>query len=102
MPEEKAMPFNWVVWVLIYMGAVSLVGFVMMGVDKKRAEEHRWRIPEKTLFTAAAIGGSIGILLGMMFFRHKTKHLSFTIGIPFILAAHCILILVLLFFLRGA
>ena len=89
------MPFHWIVWVLIYVTAVSIYGFFLMGRDKKRASEHKWRIPEKKLFITAAIGGSIGVFLGMLFFRHKTKHLSFAAGIPVIIAVQCIVILVL-------
>lgn len=88
------MPFHWIVWALIYVTAVSIYGFFLMGRDKKRAAEHHWRIPEKKLFLTAAIGGSIGVLLGMLFFRHKTKHISFVIGIPFIITVQCLVILV--------
>jgi len=93
------MPFKWVVWVLIYAAAVSVYGFVLMGRDKKKAAEHKWRIPEKRLFLTAAIGGSIGVLLGMLIFRHKTKHVSFVIGIPLIITIQCLVILV--FALKG-
>ena len=67
-----------------------------MGRDKKRAAERKWRIPEKKLFLTAAIGGSIGVFLGMLVFRHKTKHVSFTIGIPLIIAVQVLVILVLI------
>ena len=56
-----------------------------MLADKRKAQKKLWRIPEATLLTVAAIGGSIGSLLGMYTFRHKTKHLKFTLGIPAIL-----------------
>ena len=56
-----------------------------MFVDKWKARKNRWRIPEATLITVAALGGSIGSLLGMYTFRHKTLHLKFVIGIPAIL-----------------
>ena len=55
-----------------------------MFIDKSRAIHKEWRIPEKTLLFIAIIGGSIGMYGGMYAFRHKTKHLKFTIGIPFI------------------
>ena len=89
------MPLNWIGWIIAYVGAASLAGFIMMGLDKKKAAAHKWRIPEKTLFLTAAIGGSIGVLLGMFFFRHKTRHLSFRLGIPLILAVQCLFIWVL-------
>jgi len=80
------MPTGMIALILIYLSAVSLLGFILMGADKKKAVQRQWRIPEKSLFLAAAIGGSIGVFLGMLVFRHKTKHLSFSFGIPLILA----------------
>jgi uncharacterized membrane protein YsdA (DUF1294 family) len=71
---------------LIYLLIINAVGFVLMLVDKFKAKKKLWRIPEATLMTVAAIGGSIGSLLGMYTFRHKTKHIKFTLGIPAILA----------------
>lgn len=65
-----------------YLLIVNVIGFVLMLVDKKRAQNNQWRIKEATLFLSAAIGGSIGSMLGMKVFRHKTKHLSFLIGMP--------------------
>lgn len=81
------MPSGMIILILIYLGAVSLLGFTLMGTDKKKALKQQWRIPEKSLFLTAAIGGSVGVLLGMWVFRHKTKHLSFSFGIPLIIAA---------------
>lgn len=77
----------------IYLIVMNLVGILMMGIDKERARNHRYRIPEKTLFTIAAVGGSIGVWCGMYLFRHKTKHLTFVIGIPLILVIQVLLIL---------
>ena len=62
-----------------------------MLADKQKARKKRWRIPEATLIGVAAAGGSIGSLLGMYTFRHKTKHPKFTIGIPFILVLQIVL-----------
>ena len=70
---------------LIYLLLINAAGFVIMFVDKWKARKNRWRIPEATLITVAALGGSIGSLLGMYTFRHKTLHLKFVIGIPAIL-----------------
>lgn len=72
---------------LIYLLAVNAVGFAVMLYDKYLAKNNLWRIPETTLFGIAVIGGSVGCLIGMYAARHKTKHLSFTLGIPSILAA---------------
>lgn len=73
-----------VIW--IYLLLVNAAGFVIMGIDKKRALRKAWRIPERTLFLVAVIGGSAGSLLGMYFFRHKTRHWYFTAGMPLITA----------------
>ncbi|MBR5948011.1 MAG: DUF1294 domain-containing protein [Clostridia bacterium] len=81
---------------LAYLGIMTLIGFVSMGADKKKAEKKRWRIPEKTLFLIAILGGSLGSVLGMQFFRHKTKHWYFALFMPLILLAH--IALLLLFF----
>ena len=71
----------------IYLIFMNLLAFLLMGLDKSKARRNQWRIPEKTLFLSAILGGSIGAILGMQVFRHKTKHASFRIGMP------CILIL---------
>ena len=70
----------------IYLLIVNALGFLLMLIDKRKAIRHRWRIPEKTLFLTAAIGGSVGSIMGMYTFRHKTKHIKFTLGMPLILA----------------
>lgn len=72
--------------VSIYIILINLIAFVVFGIDKRKARKEQWRVPESTLFILAIIGGSIGALLGMLAFRHKTKHRKFTIGIPLILA----------------
>ena len=72
---------------LLYLLLINAVAFLLMLVDKFKAKKNRWRIPERTLFGSALLGGSIGALLGMYTFRHKTKHLSFTLGMPTILIA---------------
>ena len=76
---------------LIYLLIINAVGFALMLIDKQKARRGRWRIPEATLMTIAAIGGSVGSLFGMYTFRHKTKHIKFTIGIPAILAGQLLL-----------
>ena len=73
--------------ILLYLLIVNALGFLLMLVDKRKAQKNLWRIPEATLFLIAAIGGSIGSIAGMYKFRHKTKHLKFILGIPAILAA---------------
>ena len=71
---------------LLYLLIVNAAAFALMLADKIKANKNAWRIPEKVLFFAAIIGGSIGSLLGMYLFRHKTKHFSFIFGLPLILA----------------
>ena len=72
-------------YLLAYLLIINAAGFLLMRSDKVRARKNRWRIPEATLMTVAALGGSVGSLLGMYTFRHKTRHLKFTLGIPAIL-----------------
>lgn len=68
-----------------YLIAINILSFVLMGLDKSKARRGAWRIPEKTLFLAAVVGGSVGAIAGMYVFRHKTKHLCFVLGLPVIL-----------------
>lgn len=70
---------------LIYLAVFNIAGYASMGIDKKRAVKHEWRIPEATLFGIAIFGGSIGSIMGMQHFRHKTKHWYFKYGMPLIL-----------------
>ena len=84
---------------LLYLLIINAVGFLLMLADKFKAKRNLWRIPEATLMSVAAIGGSIGSLLGMYTFRHKTKHLKFTIGIPVSLAVQIMAALVIILFL---
>lgn len=63
-----------------------------MLADKRRAKKNLWRIPEATLIGAAALGGSIGTLIGMYAVRHKTKHPKFTLGVPLILAVQLVVL----------
>lgn len=78
--------------VLIYLLIINAAGFLLMRIDKGKARKNRWRIPEATLITVAALGGSAGSLLGMYLFRHKTRHLKFTLGIPLILAVQVVIV----------
>lgn len=75
----------------VYLLLVNALGFLLMLVDKQKAKKNKWRIREATLMGVAAIGGSIGSLVGMYTFRHKTKHLKFVLGIPAILIAQIVL-----------
>lgn len=77
--------------ILLYLLIINALGFLLMLSDKLRAKKHRWRIPEATLLAVAASGGSLGSLLGMYAFRHKTRKSKFYIGIPAMLAVQILL-----------
>ena len=77
---------------LVYLAAVNVIAFAVYGADKRRARKNRRRVPEKTLFLLAVIGGSVGALLGMYTFRHKTRHWYFVWGIPAILLVQIALV----------
>ncbi len=83
---------------LIYLAVMNLAGLAAMGSDKRKAIEGDWRIPEKTLFLLSILGGSLGTLLGMYLFHHKTRHWYFVVGMPLIFLIH--LLLIWLIFIR--
>ena len=75
-----------VIWIaIIYLILINILTFIAFGVDKSRARNHAWRTSEKRLFFLAVIGGSVGAIAGMYFFRHKTRHWYFVIGMIAIL-----------------
>ena len=86
---------KYILIVVIYFVLVNLIAFIMYGVDKKKAIKHKWRIPEHDLILVALLGGSIGAILGMKVFRHKTKHPKFFIGVPAILIVQLIIIVLI-------
>lgn len=79
-----------------YLVIVNIIGFLAMGLDKAKAKRQAWRIPEKTLFGLALIGGCLGTCAGMYVFRHKTKHWYFKYGMPAILVIEAVLLVVYL------
>ena len=81
---------------LYYLLIINAAGFLLMLVDKWKAKKNRWRVRESTLLLVAALGGSVGCLIGMYLFRHKTRHLKFTLGIPLILAAQCFVVVLVM------
>lgn len=85
-------PLLWIL--LIYFLIINITAFALMGIDKSRARKGAWRIPEKNLFLSAILGGSVGAIMGMQFFRHKTKHWYFQYGMPAILILQLLLIFV--------
>jgi len=90
---------KWIV--IIYIAVINIIGFVICGTDKKRARNGEWRIAEKTFFITAILGGAAGVYLGMYYFRHKTKHWYFVIGIPVIFIMEIVLTIILLKNLAG-
>ncbi|WP_029230851.1 DUF1294 domain-containing protein [Butyrivibrio sp. VCB2006] len=87
---------NSLVLLIGYLVLTNIVGFALMGIDKRRAKRNAFRVPEATLFSVAIVGGSIGSILGMLVFRHKTKHWYFTVGLPLILLVQILLIALLI------
>ena len=81
-------------YLLIYLLTINLISFIAYGIDKRKAIKNKWRIKEATLLGLSFIGGSIGALMGMIIFHHKTKKPRFKIGVPVMLIIH----LVILFF----
>lgn len=77
---------------LIYWFAINVVTFVMYGVDKWKSKHARWRIPESTLIWMAVLGGSVGALLGIRCWHHKTLHAKFRFGVPAILMVQILIV----------
>ena len=82
--------------ILIYLLVINIVAFLAMFIDKKKAQKGKWRIKESTLLILALIGGSIGAIIGMYTFHHKTKKPRFFIGIPVIIVLQILLIIALI------
>ena len=80
-------------YLIIYIVIINIIAFLAMYIDKRKAKYGKWRIPEQSLFILALIGGSIGAIIGMYTFRHKTKKLRFSVGFPVILVLQIILII---------
>lgn len=80
------------VLVVFWLAAANLLGLILMGADKSRARRGAWRIPEKTFFILAVLGGSVGCWLGMYLFHHKTRHWYFVVGMPLILIAQILIL----------
>ena len=82
---------------IIYLLIINIIGFLIMWIDKRKAKKGKWRIPENTLFLITLLGGGVGTISGMYTFRHKTKKLKFTIGMPAILILEVVLFIYLKF-----
>ena len=77
-----------------YLAIVNIIAFATMGIDKSKARNHEYRIPEKTLFFQAFIGGSAGIFMGMYYFRHKIRNRKFVLQIPIIFFVQLVIVIV--------
>ena len=87
------MEYKTVLIIIGYILGINLIGFLAMFIDKRKAKKNEWRIKEGTLITIALLGGGIGGMIGMYKFRHKTKKLKFTVGIPTIIITQIVLII---------
>lgn len=86
---------NSIIVMAMYLIIINVIGFALMGIDKHKAKIGAFRIPEGTLFITAIIGGSIGSIIGMRFFRHKTRKIYFVWGMPIILALQIAIVILL-------
>lgn len=80
---------------LIYLLLINAAGLLLMLADKQKAKKNLWRIPERVLLLTALLGGSLGSLLGMYLFRHKTKHIKFTFLVPIFFLIHTVIFLLI-------
>lgn len=78
-----------------YFIIINIVSFALYGLDKRKAIRKKWRISERNLFGIAVFGGALGALFAMVFFRHKTQHILFKVGVPAVLIVQVLLILIL-------
>lgn len=83
--------------IIIYLLIINVLGFLAMGFDKWKAKRGRWRIPEDSLFMFTILGGGIGTIAGIYTYRHKTKKLKFTVGMPSIVILEILLFVYLQF-----
>ena len=81
--------------IIIYLLIINIIAFFAMFIDKKKAEKDRWRIKESTLLMLALVGGSIGAIIGMYAFHHKTQKPRFFLGIPIIIVLQILIVILL-------
>ena len=79
-------------YLMYYLIIINIAAWLMYGLDKWKAKSGAWRIPERTLLLTALLGGSAGALAGMLLFHHKTRKHKFTVGVPVMLAVHCVIL----------
>lgn len=81
--------------IILFLIGVNAMAFILMGIDKQKAIRHKYRIPERTFWGLAILGGAVGALLGMKRYRHKTKHRLFILGMPTLIVIHITLLVYL-------
>lgn len=86
-----------IIALIVYFVLINIITCILYGIDKKKAEKGKWRVPEATLLLFAAIGGSLGALYGMKHYHHKTKKIKFYLGVPVILLLQLALFIFILF-----
>ncbi|MBQ3969779.1 MAG: DUF1294 domain-containing protein [Clostridia bacterium] len=82
--------------IIIYLIVINIIAMAMYGFDKHKAKNGKWRTSENTLLLLAALGGSIGAIIGMKAFHHKTKKAAFSIGVPIVLILQILLAIFLI------
>ena len=82
---------------ITYLIIINALGLLLMLADKLRAKKKQWRVPERFLLLVAFLGGSLGTMLGMCAFRHKTKHPRFSVGVPVMMIVQAVIVLILLY-----
>lgn len=87
---------EYIAYLIVYLVVINIIGFLAMLIDKRKAEKGSWRIKEGTLMMITLLGGGFGTIAGMYTFRHKTKKLKFTVGMPTILIVEIVLVIYLL------
>lgn len=81
--------------IVIYLILINFIAFLSMYIDKKKAIKGKWRIKESTLLMLALVGGSVGAIIGMYAFHHKTQKLRFFLGIPIIIVLQILIVILL-------
>ena len=97
-PKREVFEMRYVILIiLIYLILINIITCIVFGVDKRKAKKEKWRVPEATLLLLSVIGGSIGALIGMRLFHHKTRKAKFRIGVPVILILQIILVVFIVY-----
>lgn len=78
---------------IVYLVIINILSLTVIYIDKVKARKKKWRVPERNLIGLAILGGSLGTIIGMYSFRHKTKHIKFTLGVPAIILVQFSLLL---------